>query len=224
MTRLKNGRFTEKRMSAVDRIVVLGWMTFTIAIGAPLYFQDHKIVQSARPYFPSYQAQASDRPADSQIVQSEIVSNSSERVEMTMQTAGDSAPQPAPTVAPDDMSVFISQAVQEFLPKHKSEALMLMHCLAHRENGHAGNPNGFGDGGLAGGPYQFHQATWLRMRKQMIAQGVANEIGDRMDKQESTRTTAWAIANGRALEWGPILRDSKGNDFASCQTPSWYTK
>lgn len=205
------GRYSQKRMTAVDRIVVLGLATFTISLGWSIS------------HFSETQAQASNLPADSLTVSSEIVSNSPELVE-TMQTAGEATPQPVQAIAPDDMSIFISQAVQEFLPKHKSEALMLMHCLAHRENGHAGNPNGFGDGGLAGGPYQFHQATWLRMRKQMIAQGVATEIGDRMDKNESTRTTAWAIANGRALEWGPILRDSKGNDFASCQTPSWYTK
>lgn len=205
------GRYSQKRMSAVDRIVVLGMMTFTISLGWSIS------------HFSETQAQASNLPADSLTVSSEIVSNSPELVE-TMQTAGEATPQPVQAIAPDDMSIYISQAVQEFLPKHKSEALMLMHCLAHRENGHAGNPNGFGDGGLAGGPYQFHQATWLRMRKQMIAQGVATEIGDRMDKNESTRTTAWAIANGRALEWGPILRDSKGSDFATCQKPSWYSK
>jgi len=218
------GRYSQKRMTAIDRIVVLGWMTFTIAVGAPLYFQDHSLVQSARPYFPSYQAQASNLPADSLTVSSEIVSNSEGLADDAKPLGESTDTTPAPTIAPDDMSIFISQAVQEFLPKHKSESLMLMHCLAHRENGHAGNPNGFGDGGLAGGPYQFHQATWLRMRKQMIAQGVATEIGDRMDKNESTRTTAWAIANGRALEWGPILRDSKGSDFATCQKPSWYSK
>ncbi len=205
------GRYSQKRMTAVDRIVVLGLATFTISLGWSIS------------HFSETYAVASDLQAGQPAVQSEIVSNSPELVE-TMQTAGEATPQPVQAIAPDDMSIFISQAVQEFLPKHKSEALMLMHCLAHRENGHAGNPNGFGDGGLAGGPYQFHQATWLRMRKQMIAQGVATEIGDRMDKNESTRTTAWAIANGRALEWGPILRDSKGSDFATCTVPSWYSK
>ena len=123
--------------------------------------------------------------------------------------------------AKTNISTLIEDAVDEFLPDHKSESLMIMHCLAHRESGH-GASNAHGDGGLAGGPYQFHEATWQRMRKQMINQGVAQEIGSRYDLKEAVRTTTWAIREGRALEWGPILRDSKGSDFASCQTPSWY--
>lgn len=122
----------------------------------------------------------------------------------------------------ENVDTMIGDAVDEFLPTHKSEARMIMHCLAHRENGHGGNPDAHGDGGLAGGPFQFHQATWDRMRKQMIKEGKATEIGDRYSFKESARTTAWAISKGRALEWGPILRDSKGSDYASCQTPSWY--
>lgn len=122
----------------------------------------------------------------------------------------------------ENIDTWIGDSVDEFLPKYKSEARMIMHCLAHRENGHGGNPDGHGDGGLAGGPFQFHQATWDRMRKQMIKEGKATEMGSRYDFKESARTTAWAISKGRGLEWGPILRDSKGNDFASCQTPSWY--
>jgi len=93
----------------------------------------------------------------------------------------------------DDMSVYISEAVQEFLPKHKSESLMIMHCLAHRENGHAANRN-CGDSGKACGPYQFHQPTWEGYRKLMIKEGKATEIGNRYDKKESARTTAWAIS------------------------------
>jgi len=121
----------------------------------------------------------------------------------------------------DDMSVYISEAVQEFLPKHKSESLMIMHCLAHRENGHAANRN-CGDSGKACGPYQFHQPTWEGYRKLMIKEGKATEIGNRYDKKESARTTAWAISTNRAYAWGPILRDSNGSDYAVCQVPSWY--
>ncbi len=121
----------------------------------------------------------------------------------------------------DEMSLYIDEAVSEFLPTHKSESLMIMHCLAHRENGHAASDK-CGDSGLACGPFQFHQETWVRMRKQMIKAGFASEIGDRYDKKQSARTTAWAISNGNAREWGPINRDSKGNDYAACQTPSWY--
>lgn len=120
-----------------------------------------------------------------------------------------------------NISSLIDDAVNEFLPNHKSESLMIMHCLAHRESGH-GASNAHGDNGMAGGPFQFWEDTWNRMRKQMIKQGVAAEIGSRYDLKEAVRTTAWAIKEGRALEWGPILRDSKGNDFAACQKPSWY--
>lgn len=120
-----------------------------------------------------------------------------------------------------NISSLIDDAVNEFLPNHKSESLMIMHCLAHRESGH-GASNAHGDGGLAGGPFQFHEETWNRMRKQMIKQGYATEIGSRYDLKESIRTTAWAIKEGRALEWGPALRYSKGNMFAACQSPSWY--
>ena len=132
-------------------------------------------------------------------------------------------PTPVKTYEPDDMSIYISEAVQEFLPTHKSESLMIMHCLAHRENGHAANRN-CGDSGASCGPFQYKQETWNRMRRQMIKAGFATETGDRYDKKESARTTAWAINNGNAKEWGPIMRDAQGSDFASCPVPSWYIK
>lgn len=122
-----------------------------------------------------------------------------------------------PTVTPTPTnSDYIELAVDEFLPKRRSESLMIMHCLAHRESGH-GASTAHGDNGLAGGPFQFHQATWVRMRKQMGEPELS-----RYDFKEAARTTAWAIANGRALEWGPILRASNGSSFAACQKPSWY--
>ncbi len=133
------------------------------------------------------------------------------------------APAAKPEFTTDDMSTYISQAVQEFLPAHQSESLMIMHCLAHRENSHAANRD-CGDSGLACGPFQFHPETWAGYRKLMIKAGVATELSDRYDKKESARTTAWAISTGRAYAWGPILRDSEGSDYASCQTPSWYSK
>ena len=111
--------------------------------------------------------------------------------------------------------------LSEFLPEHKSESLMIMHCLAHRESGHASSDK-CGDSGLACGPMQFHEDTWIRMRKQMIKQGKATEIGSRLDLKESIKTTAWAINNGNAREWGAIYRKSNGSDYATCQVPSWY--
>jgi len=117
-------------------------------------------------------------------------------------------------------SEMIEQAVDEFLFNSKSESLMIMHCLANRESHHgdSGKPTDpHGDNGLAGGPFQFHQATWDRMRGQM-----GETDGTRYDFQEAARTTAWAIANGRALEWGPILRAANGSNYAACPVPSWY--
>lgn len=132
------------------------------------------------------------------------------------------APTPVvPTATPTPTeSGYIELAVDEFLPKRKSESLMIMHCLANRESlhGEKGKPSDpHGDNGLAGGPFQFHQATWVRMRKQMGEPELS-----RYDFKEAARTTAWAIANGSALEWGPILRASNGSSFAACQKPSWY--
>jgi hypothetical protein len=121
----------------------------------------------------------------------------------------------------ENIDTWIGDSVDQFLPTHKSEARMIMHCLAHRESGH-GSSNSQGDGGLAGGGFQFHEATWVGMRKMMIKQGAATEIGSRFNLKQATYTTAWALSNGDALEWGPILRDSHGSNFASCQTPSWY--
>lgn len=123
---------------------------------------------------------------------------------------------------------YIADAVSLYMPKNRqSEMKMIMHCLAHRESGHGatGKPTDkHGDGGLAGGPFQFHEGTWIRMRGQMKKAGLIEDIGSRYSLKDATYTTVWAIREGRALEWGPILRDAKGSDFASCQKPSWYTK
>ena len=124
-------------------------------------------------------------------------------------------------VKPDTIDQYIADAVDEFLPEYESESKMIMHCLAHRESGH-GASNKCGDSGKACGPFQFWEETWVRMRKQMISQGVADEIGDRYDLKEATRTTAWAISQKHALEWGPVSRASKGSDYATCQVPSFY--
>lgn len=140
-------------------------------------------------------------------------------------------PTPSPTsyipdkqVDPKEISVFIDQAVQEFLPTHYSESMMIMHCLAHRENGHASNLDAHGDNGKAGGAFQFWESTWIRMRKAMIADGVAEELGSRYDVKEAARTTAYAISKGWGKEWGPIYRKARGEERATCQVPSWYVE
>src|SRR3990167_4712325 len=74
-----------------------------------------------------------------------------------------------------------------------------LHCLLHRESRHTFN-KGIGDNGLAEGPMQFHQATWVRMRKQMLNKDLIKEISDRYNTRDAIYTTAWAISNGRGRE------------------------
>lgn len=111
------GRYSQKRMSAVDRIVVLGMMTFTISLGWSIS------------HFSNTTAVASNLPVpDSQPVSSEIVSSSTERVEMTMQTAGDSAPQPAPSVAPLTQKQQILMLAVAIFGDKADEAIQIMKC------------------------------------------------------------------------------------------------
>lgn len=107
-------------------------------------------------------------------------------------------------------------------PAQQSEMRMIMHCLLNRETKHDLD-KGHGDGGKAGGPLQFHQPTWEGYRKIMIERGLVDEVGSRYDQEQAIETTVWAIKDGRAKAWGPILRWSNGNAYAhSCPIPSWY--
>ena len=127
-------------------------------------------------------------------------------------------------VPQENIDTWVGKYVDQYFPKpvQGSEMRMIIQCLLNRESKHDVD-KGHGDGGLAGGPLQFHQATWDRMRKQMIESGEATETGSRYDQEQAIKTTVWAIKNGRALEWGPILRWSKGlYDQHACQVPSFY--
>jgi hypothetical protein len=95
-------------------------------------------------------------------------------------------------------------ADQYATPKRNASYLRYqLHCLAHKENNHHAN-NNKGDSGLASGMYQFHQATWLGFRKIMMQKGLITEIGNRDNDRQAIETTAWALANGRENNWGPI--------------------
>lgn len=124
---------------------------------------------------------------------------------------------------PKAVDVYVSLAVDEFFtdPAQQSEVRMIMHCLLYRESHHAFS-KAYGDGGLAGGPLQFHQLTWEAYRKSMIERGLAHAIGSRADLKEAIRTTVWAIKDGRAHAWGPILRAMQGSTNVTCPVPSWY--
>lgn len=76
-------------------------------------------------------------------------------------------------------------------------------CLAHKENGYHANDK-CGDNNQACGMYQFHQPTYVAFRKIMIAQGLTDHIGSRLNDQDAVETTAWAITHGHESDWGPM--------------------
>lgn len=87
----------------------------------------------------------------------------------------------------------------------RNHAKQLLHCLLYREAGYGSN-KGHGDNGKAGGPLQYHQPTWDGFRKIMLKKNLIKEIGSRYDMEQAIETTAWAISDNRALNWGPFLR------------------
>lgn len=126
----------------------------------------------------------------------------------------------------ENMDTWVNKYVNRYFVGYQvSEMKMIMHCLLHRESGHqAHGENGpHGDNGKAGGVLQFHQETWERMRGQMLKTELIDEVGSRYNVEQAIHTTVWAIKNGNAKEWGPILRWSKGKyNEAACPVPSWY--
>jgi hypothetical protein len=133
------------------------------------------------------------------------------------------SPEPNVQPIPKAVDIYVSLAVDEFFtnPAQQSEVRMILHCLLYRESHHAFS-KAYGDGGLAGGPLQFHQPTWEAFRKRMMERGVADAIGSRDDLKEAIRTTVWAIKDGHASAWGPILRAMEGRTEVTCPVPSWY--
>lgn len=130
--------------------------------------------------------------------------------------------------------IWVGQYVDQYFtsPTQRSEARMIIQCLLHRETKHY-TFTGQGDNGLAKGILQWHDATWIRARKEMIKQGYASELGWSQDPQTAIDTTVWALKQSAKprkdrvisiLEWGPVLRDSQGSDFATCPVPSFYQK
>ncbi len=80
-----------------------------------------------------------------------------------------------------------------------------LHYLLLRESAYW-NTKTCGDNGLACGPLQFHETTYQSFRQLMVTQKLTNKIGSRLDMEDAIETTAWAIANGRGNNWGPIAR------------------
>lgn len=117
-------------------------------------------------------------------------------------------PTPTPTSTPQqDLDEAIGNAVDEFFTTEYTRSKMraTLHCLVSNESKHAYD-DGHGDNGKAGGAFQFWNGTWTRMRKAMIKDGYANNLDNRYNLNEASRTTAYAFKQGWAKEWGPILR------------------
>lgn len=124
----------------------------------------------------------------------------------------------------EDYDIWVGEAVNMFYGnsrERKSEVRMIMHCLLNRESHHS-TTIAHGDNGMAGGPLQFWEETWTRMRTRMINDGYAEDLSDRYNMKDAIYTTVYAISKGWGREWGPILRDSTGADWSTCPTPSWY--
>lgn len=119
------------------------------------------------------------------------------------------------------LDVWVGEAADKFFRGGQaSEVRMVMHCLLSRESLHGQN-KGFGDGGAAGGPLQFHESTWTRMRTQMMADGYTKTMGNRLDMHQAIETTVYAIFKGWGKEWGPLFRAANNAGWAECPKPSW---
>ena len=81
-----------------------------------------------------------------------------------------------------------------------------MHCLYWKETRNGLNKDAHGDGGMAGGYFQFWQQTYVNARHDMILQGHVKDTGSRYDLENAIETTAWMLSEGRGSEYGPILR------------------
>jgi len=81
----------------------------------------------------------------------------------------------------------------------------LLHCVAYRESRY-GYDRGCGDNGKACGIMQFWERTYINFRKIMIKKGIVHSSGNRLNYDNAIETAAWAIADGRGNDWGPILR------------------
>lgn len=87
----------------------------------------------------------------------------------------------------------------------KNRTKAMIHYLLLRETNY-GNSTGMGDGGLAGGPLQFHESTYVANSKRMMLLGLRDHVGTRFDLQDSIEVCAWMINQGQENQWGPIYR------------------
>ena len=96
-------------------------------------------------------------------------------------------------------TIYTSNVIQ------KNYTKAMIHFLLFKESKY-GEDKRYGDGGLAGGPLQFHEATYIDYRKHMIQEGLTASLGSRLDMENAIETLAWAINNDRENAWGPVAR------------------
>jgi hypothetical protein len=89
--------------------------------------------------------------------------------------------------------------------KQKNHIMYQLFCLL-REESNLGEVETCGDSGKSCGVLQFREATYNRMRREMIRKGLVTELGDRFSPFYSIETTAYALVQGYGNEWGPISR------------------
>lgn len=88
-------------------------------------------------------------------------------------------------------------------PQQKNYVMYQLFCLLKEESNFGENKN-CGDSGKSCGILQFREATYNRIRKEMIRKGLVTEMGDRFSPFYSIETTAYALTQGYSKEWGPI--------------------
>jgi hypothetical protein len=120
------------------------------------------------------------------------------------------APKPTQTPLSIQHDIWIGEAADKFANNKKSASDLRyqLHCLANKESKH-GVFQTCGDSGKSCGLYQYREATWSSFRKTMLAKGLISELSTRWNDKEAIFTTAWALAQGKDMNWGPIK--NKGN-------------
>ena len=89
--------------------------------------------------------------------------------------------------------------------KQKNYITYQLYCLLRKESNFGENED-CGDSGKSCGILQFREATYNRIRKEMIRKGLVTELGDRFSPFYSIETTAYALTQGYGNEWGPVKR------------------
>lgn len=141
------GRYSQKRMTAVDRIVVLGLATFTISLGWSIS------------HFSETYAVASDLQAGQPAVQSEIVSSSEGLAEDAKPLGESTDTTPAPTIAPLTQKQEILNYIVEVFGDDAADAIVVIRkCENSSFNPRATNQNR--NGSVDRGIFQLNSAYW----------------------------------------------------------------